>query len=247
MKTRTFPMAVVYSLGAHGLALVLIIMANAAAVKPRQTVETVNFIQASLIYAQDGRSSQETSPPLYQARAARSVNRPLEARAAIIPANDQETAEKPVTGGVRLEQEKDIGSDAPRSPHLSPGGSDGGWQTVSPGIASGNQLPAGRPGESGRAPEERLILPRYLNTARPAYPLLARLRGNEGTVLLEVQVQADGGVGEVRIKKSSGYALLDQAALNAVRAWRFEPASMRGVPLVMSVDIPIRFALNESD
>ena len=90
-----------------------------------------------------------------------------------------------------------------------------------------------------------MILPRYLNAARPSYPLMARMRGYEGMVLLAVQVLTDGRAGEVRIKKSSGYALLDQSALNAVRAWRFEPARKMGAPLVMTVDIPIRFSLSE--
>ena len=74
---------------------------------------------------------------------------------------------------------------------------------------------------------------------------MARMRGYEGMVLLAVEVLTDGRAGEVRIKKSSGYALLDQSALNAVRAWRFEPARKMDIPLVMTVDIPIRFSLSE--
>jgi protein TonB len=60
-------------------------------------------------------------------------------------------------------------------------------------------------------------------------------------------VTTDGRTGEVRVKQSSGYALLDRSALNAVRTWRFEPARKMNTPLAMTVDIPVRFSLKETD
>jgi protein TonB len=50
-------------------------------------------------------------------------------------------------------------------------------------------------------------------------------------------------VGKWRLKKSSGYSILDKSALDSVRTWRFEPAKYRGSPITMWVDVPIRFAL----
>ncbi|MBU4074850.1 MAG: energy transducer TonB [Proteobacteria bacterium] len=251
MEIKTLPRAVACSLGAHGLALALIVMANANGVTPRQTLETVPFIQVSLIYAMNGQSDQKTSPPLHHIkdRTVRTVNKPMESRPSVSKANDKETPEKTVTQGVRAEQAKDMGTDAPVSLHLPSLGTDGAGQIASRGEAQapGNHLHAGRQGESGKAQAGQMILPRYLNAARPSYPLMARMRGYEGMVLLAVQVLTDGRAGEVRIKKSSGYALLDQSALKAVRAWRFEPARKMDVPLAMTVDIPIRFALNEAD
>jgi protein TonB len=73
------------------------------------------------------------------------------------------------------------------------------------------------------------------------------MRGYEGVVLLSVAVTEDGRAGEVRIKRSSGYALLDQSALGAVRRWRFEPARKMNAPIAMTVDIPVRFSLQVSD
>jgi TonB family protein len=273
MKIQTFPGAVACSLGAHGLVLALIVMSNANGVTHRQTLETVPFIQVSLIYNMNGQSDQKISPPLHHIkdRTVRTVNKPMEPRPSVSKANDKEMPEKKVTEGVRTEQAKDMGTDVPMSPHLpflgsdSAGqakdmgtdapvslhlpslGSDSAGQIASRGGAPGNHPHAEKRDESGKAQAGQIILPRYLNVARPSYPLMARMKGYEGVVLLAVQVLMDGRTGEVRIKKSSGYALLDQSALEAVRAWRFEPARKMDVPLTMTVDIPIRFALNEAD
>ncbi len=87
--------------------------------------------------------------------------------------------------------------------------------------------------------------PRYLENARPDYPAMARLQGYEGVVWLSVQVSPEGRVGDLRIKKSSGFDILDRAAARAVKTWRFEPATSMGNPVPMWVDLPIRFVLTE--
>src|SRR3954466_5669186 len=66
--------------------------------------------------------------------------------------------------------------------------------------------------------------PRYHSNRRPAYPLPSLRRREEGTVLLNVQVQADGTPAAVSVNTSCGHPLLDRAALDAVRRWTFEPA-----------------------
>jgi protein TonB len=78
----------------------------------------------------------------------------------------------------------------------------------------------------------------------PAYPERARARGVEGEVTVEVEVGADGSVGDVRVVRSSGSALLDRAAERAVRLWRFRPATEGGVAVADVVRLPpIRFEL----
>ena len=57
----------------------------------------------------------------------------------------------------------------------------------------------------------------------PNYPLMARRRGQEGHVTLELFIDQDGSPSEVLIKESSGHQLLDQAALSAAKKWRFRP------------------------
>lgn len=88
-----------------------------------------------------------------------------------------------------------------------------------------------------------LVPARYRDTSLPSYPTAARERGIEGVVLLAVQVKADGRVGKVRVKASSGSAILDDAALGTVKRWTFEPAK-RGPRSVESwVEVPMKFAL----
>lgn len=77
----------------------------------------------------------------------------------------------------------------------------------------------------------------------PIYPRLARQRGWEGLVALRVRVSATGEVLEVWVEHSSGHGVLDQAALTAVKSWRFRPAR-DGVRAVAGVArVPIEFRL----
>ena len=91
-----------------------------------------------------------------------------------------------------------------------------------------------------------LTLPRYRANNAPAYPAFARLRGYEGLVLLAAEVSEQGRVQAIRIKKSSGYAVLDRSAEEAVRSWRFEPGRRMGTPMAMWVEVPVRFVLQDA-
>ncbi len=82
-----------------------------------------------------------------------------------------------------------------------------------------------------------------LDNPWPDYPRLARRRGQEGEALLAVTVLADGAPVAVELRTSSGYALLDEAALDAVRRWRFAPALVAGQPVQAVVDVPVVFRL----
>lgn len=89
-----------------------------------------------------------------------------------------------------------------------------------------------------------IAYPLYKENAPPAYPEIARVRGYEGIVLVFAEVLPDGRVGEIKIRKSSGYAILDQSALNAVKPWKFEPAKKSGNPFTAWVELPIKFILH---
>jgi len=71
----------------------------------------------------------------------------------------------------------------------------------------------------------------WAGNAPPPYPAMARRLGEEGEVRLDVHVSQDGGVTEVKLKKSSGSALLDQTAIETVKKWRFKPATVDGRPV----------------
>jgi len=81
---------------------------------------------------------------------------------------------------------------------------------------------------------------------KPVYPRMAIRRGIEGEVELSVSVSALGQVSRISINKPSGFAMLDQAAIDSVRKWQFTPAIQDGVPTAMVVDIPVQFRLIDS-
>jgi protein TonB len=83
----------------------------------------------------------------------------------------------------------------------------------------------------------------YLNNPAPAYPPLSKRQGHQGKVLLRVFVNTAGGADQVQIRNGSGHDLLDQAALNAVRRWRFVPARQGDQPVAAWVLVPITFTL----
>ena len=85
----------------------------------------------------------------------------------------------------------------------------------------------------------------YLHNPEPLYPLASERRREYGLVLLAVVVDADGRAKSVSIKTSSGYERLDQSALKAVSAWTFVPGKRNGVPVEMTVEVPIRFKPRE--
>jgi TonB family protein len=85
--------------------------------------------------------------------------------------------------------------------------------------------------------------PRYAENPKPIYPLEAREKGYEGEVVLKVEVLINGRVGQIEIKKSSGYELLDHSALTTVKQWRFIPAKKDDIAIPLWVNIPVKFQL----
>lgn len=83
----------------------------------------------------------------------------------------------------------------------------------------------------------------YLHNPRPDYPHQAKRMGWEGRVVLRVEVLSNGSVGAVSVAKSSGHELLDEAALEAVRHWKFVPAKRDGTAVSSSVNVPLNFNL----
>jgi periplasmic protein TonB len=88
--------------------------------------------------------------------------------------------------------------------------------------------------------------PVAIKQVRPVYPDFARNSGIEGEVWLEVEVFADGTVGAIDVVQSllSGPGGLDEAAINAVKQWEFQPAKSGGKPVSVWVTFPIDFGLD---
>lgn len=77
----------------------------------------------------------------------------------------------------------------------------------------------------------------------PVYPRLSERRGEQGRVVLRVLISPRGTVADVKIQHSSGYARLDEAAVQAVRQARFQPYTENGIAYPARVDIPFDFVL----
>lgn len=123
--------------------------------------------------------------------------------------------------------------------------------TVAPSVARRDRreeyagAPAG--GTSGLAPRAAATGPRYdaayLSNPAPSYPPVARRRNLQGRVLVYAVVGPGGDCARAEVRKTSGHPILDEAALQAVRAWRFVPATRDGRPVAEGVEIPIVFRL----
>lgn len=83
----------------------------------------------------------------------------------------------------------------------------------------------------------------YLNNPPPAYPRLSRRQGHHGNVTLRVFVNTSGSAETVQVRTSCGHDELDQAAVEAVRRWRFVPARQGDQPVAAWVLVPISFTL----
>lgn len=83
-----------------------------------------------------------------------------------------------------------------------------------------------------------------VNNPRPAYPSMSRRLREQGTVVLEVLILADGSVGDVKISQSSGFKRLDDTAVKAVRKWRYAPARRGDEAIDYWYLQPLEFALN---
>lgn len=86
----------------------------------------------------------------------------------------------------------------------------------------------------------------YIAAPPPAYPRDALRKRQQGTVLLQVLVDADGRPREVALVRSSGHPALDQAARRQVlEHWRFRPALRDGVPVAARGLVPVQFAIGD--
>lgn len=76
----------------------------------------------------------------------------------------------------------------------------------------------------------------------PVYPAIARSAGVQGLVILEAVISTTGAVENVKVLRSA--PLLDRAAIDAVRAWRYTPTRLNGVPVPVLITITINFTLH---
>lgn len=84
----------------------------------------------------------------------------------------------------------------------------------------------------------------YLNNPAPVYPRMSRRLGEQGTVVVRVLINTEGRAEQAEIRTSSGYARLDEAALDTVKRWRYVPGKRAGTAEAMWFNVPVRFVLD---
>ena len=116
------------------------------------------------------------------------------------------------------------------------GGIVGGFETAAP--------PPPPPVPAPRAPVRvggEITAPRLLHRVDPVYPLLAQRALVQGVVIVEATVDRDGRVEEIRVLRS--HSLLDNAAVDAVRQWVYEPLMLNGLPQPFVLTVTLSFSL----
>jgi|WetSurMetagenome_2_1015567.scaffolds.fasta_scaffold170567_2 periplasmic protein TonB len=114
---------------------------------------------------------------------------------------------------------------------------------VPPGLIAGvvvDTPPAPKPAAPVRA-YSLLRPPVRLHDAAPVYPEVARAARVEGTVIIEAVISTTGDVVEARVLRS--VPLLDQAAIDAVRHWKYTPSLLNGVPVPVVMTVTVTFTL----
>jgi TonB family protein len=120
------------------------------------------------------------------------------------------------------------------------GGVEGGVKGGVVGGVKGGVVGGVEGGVAGAAGETKT--PRLIKKVNPVYPEIARQAGVEGVVILEVKTDTNGRVHDARILRS--IPLLDQAAIDAVKQWVYEPLVIDGVPRPATFTVTVRFRLD---
>jgi protein TonB len=135
----------------------------------------------------------------------------------------------------------------------------GSWETS--GVQGSPMAPVPAGGSSVLKPEPPAILPpppapavrtpipvggvvleaRLVRKVEPRYPILARMARVSGSVILQVTVNEDGEVTDVRVLR--GHPLLNDACIDAVRQWKYSPTLLNGEPVPVSATVTVFFNL----
>lgn len=139
-------------------------------------------------------------------------------------------------------QNQNIGTEVPQAPNLSfgtPGVADGVPNSISTILAR----PVPRPLTVVRAPRMSVMMQGNLvRRIEPVYPAIAKLAGVQGTVVIKAVISRTGLIEQEQV--ISGPALLAQAALDAVRQWKYRPYYLNSEAIEVETQITVNFVLN---
>ncbi len=135
-----------------------------------------------------------------------------------------------------------MGTEEPQAPSLSfgtPGVADGVPNSISTMLARpvAHPMPAARPPRMSVMMQGNLV-----RRVEPQYPAIAKLAGVQGTVVIKAVISRTGVIEQEQI--ISGPALLAQAALDAVREWKYRPYFLNSEAIEVETQITVNFVLN---
>jgi protein TonB len=154
----------------------------------------------------------------------------------------------PVKAPDGIQPEADIPSSAAGPPSLDDIGGVSGGHFVGVPFSAGDDGLDAPPEPAVRMPTAPLRVggavqrPVKIVDVAPIYPTLAVRTQTEGGVVLEAIIGEDGSVRELRVLRS--IALLDEAAITAVKQWRFSPTRLNGEPVPVLMTVTVNFRLN---
>ena len=125
--------------------------------------------------------------------------------------------------------------------------SDG--ETTGPGIGKGPKQPGMETGSAAEPPRRiggDVRAPVAIARSAPRYPEVARKMRIEGVVLVEAVIDEAGNVVDARVLDDIGMGC-GQAALVAIRSWRYEPATLNGRPVSVYLEVRVRFQLHGAE
>ena len=170
--------------------------------------------------------------------------RPLEAAA---PKVEEAVAPAPAPAPAEVAPAPAAGATLPAisEPAPAPGSAAPAASSSTVALPASGPVVAAKPATTPPDSVTQTARPQGGYQVRPAYPSAPRRLGIQGTTVLRVHILADGRIGDVRVEHSAGHPDLDQAAMEAVRRWRFEPARRGADAVAMWVLLPVEFRLTQ--
>ena len=254
-RARSHAASFAISIAAHAIAILAILYFAPELSKPHG-----DWVLAYLVDVRDGSSGRSTragagatpirsdAGPLTIATTHRKPQRSAQASARLTHSHREYEAKAPDAEGATLASRAPAVSAPASDARGADSNSSNGVGSARAGGNSGIGSGSGSTDGAGDGDGTSIAHADYGNNPPPAYPAIARRHEQQGTVTIRVLVGIDGLVQRAEIAESSGFEVLDEAAIETVRRrWRFIPARRAGTAIESWVLVPIRFALKEAN
>ncbi|HEX2830288.1 MAG TPA: TonB family protein [Burkholderiales bacterium] len=231
-RERQLAFAVAASLAVHGLALVVFPGVRRADVEPQRPLE-VRIVPPVPKVEPPLRMKPPPPPPAARAPSPRPQPRPAPVQPATVPERKPVLAlpenAAPATPAFTVPAPAPAAPAAPQAP-----------------VASAPAAAPPGPARESAAASAPVYNAAYLGNPAPRYPPMARRNGIEGTSLVRVLVSKDGRALQVALEKTSGSSVLDNAALEQAKTWKFAPARRGQEAVEQWVTMPFVYKLEGS-